>query len=296
MTDETIRRAGRDIERAGRDLAFERKAQLSSWALAFERLWPRLWLVLGVIGLFILVSLAGIWPHLGALTHKIVLAAFATALIAALINAARIPWPSREEAIRRIERRSGVAHRPASSYEDTLSAGRTNPETMAIWQAHRRAPVRHAGAAPRRPARAALPTAMIPWRCAPLMLLGVAALLALAGDSATDRIHSAFRFDTRGTIAEARLDAWITPPAYTLRPPMMLADGSKPGAQGVVNTAGVIEAPERSVLIVRSSGATALAAGPRNHARRRPDCRPHAPRTPRGGRAAGHVGRFRNPL
>ncbi|MEQ1710560.1 MAG: TIGR02302 family protein, partial [Hyphomicrobium sp.] len=227
------------------------------WALAFERLWPRLWLVLGVVGLFILVSLAGIWPHLGTWPHKILLAAFVVALIAALINAVRIPWPSREDAIRRIERRSGVAHRPATSYEDTLSAGRNSPETMAIWQAHRKRlsdmlARLHVG--PPEPAT----HRHDPLALRALMVLGVAALLALTGDRSSDRIGSAFRFDTRGAIAEARLDAWITPPAYTLRPPMMLADGSKPGAQGVVNTAGVIEAPERSVLIVRSSGATAL--------------------------------------
>ncbi len=117
--------------------AFARKVSLSKWALFFERLWPRLWVFLGVAALFALLSLAGLWPHLSELTHRIVLGAFALAALAALIYAARAPWPSREEAVRRIERRSGVAHRPATSYEDTLTANTDNPETKALWQAHR---------------------------------------------------------------------------------------------------------------------------------------------------------------
>ena len=38
---------------------FERKVRLSKWALLFEQLWPRAWLVLGLAGLFIGGSLAG---------------------------------------------------------------------------------------------------------------------------------------------------------------------------------------------------------------------------------------------
>src|SRR4029079_9211147 len=100
--------------------AFERKVRLSTWALQFERLWPRAWLVLGLAGLFILLSLAGLWPHLPELPHKIVLALFALAFCIAIARLVRVPAPTREEAIRRVEGVSGVEHRPASSYEDTL--------------------------------------------------------------------------------------------------------------------------------------------------------------------------------
>ena len=39
--------------------------------------------------------------------------------------------------MRRIERVSGIPHRPASSYEDTITANADDPRTTAIWQAHR---------------------------------------------------------------------------------------------------------------------------------------------------------------
>ena len=48
-----------------------------------------------------------------------------------------VRWPSREEAIRRVEGASGVQHRPASSYEDTLTLGAEDARTAALWRVHR---------------------------------------------------------------------------------------------------------------------------------------------------------------
>src|SRR5262245_8245679 len=117
--------------------AFERKVRLGKWALLFEQLWPRAWLVLGLAGLFIALSLAGLWPKLPELPHKIVLALFGLAFAAALFALARVRWPSRDQAIRRVEAISGIKHRPASSYEDTLTLGAGDPRTAALWRVHR---------------------------------------------------------------------------------------------------------------------------------------------------------------
>ena len=95
--------------------AFERKVSLSKAALVLEAAWPRLWLLIGLALVFVGVSLAGLWPALPETSHKAVLALFAVAALAILFSLARIPTPGREAAIRRIERRSGVPHRPAST-------------------------------------------------------------------------------------------------------------------------------------------------------------------------------------
>ena len=50
--------------------AFERKVSLGRWALFFEQLWPRAWLVLGLAGLFVGASLAGLWPQLAGITPQ----------------------------------------------------------------------------------------------------------------------------------------------------------------------------------------------------------------------------------
>ena len=84
--------------------AFERKVRLSSWALFFEALWPRVWAAIGVVALFLAVSLAGLWPRLPLLAHQLVLVLFAGALVAVFVWIARVRVSSRDEALRRVAR------------------------------------------------------------------------------------------------------------------------------------------------------------------------------------------------
>ena len=234
------------------DAKFARKVEASRWALLFERLWPRLWLLLGLAGLFLLVSLLGVWPLLSEPLHIALIAAFGLAALAAVVFAARVRYPTREEAVRRIERVSGIPHRPASSYEDTITANADDPRTTAIWQAHRD---RLAAMLSRLRVGKPQPRAdrADPIALRALLVLGVFAVAALVGDSAYDRLASAFRFKSMAALNAARLDAWVTPPSYTGRPPLMLADGAHAGAVTGPSDK-VIDVPERSVLIVRTSG------------------------------------------
>jgi uncharacterized protein (TIGR02302 family) len=240
---------------------FERKVRLSRGALLFEQLWPRVWLLLGVLGLFIAFSLAGVWARLTELPHKILLGLFGAALLAALVAIARVRKPTREEAIRRLERVSAIKHRPASSYEDTLTLGVADARTAALWRLHRQrlaALLQKLRVGPPRPRT----DRYDPFALRALLLLGVSALLIVTGDSASDRLRSAFRFSALAKGAEARLDAWITPPAYTGVPPVMLADGAHGGLKDLTSgRTGPIEVPDHSQLIVRATGAGIGALG-----------------------------------
>ena len=55
--------------RAHVERAFERKVRRSRWALLFERMWPRLWLLIGIATLFAVMSVFGIWAHLDDVVH-----------------------------------------------------------------------------------------------------------------------------------------------------------------------------------------------------------------------------------
>lgn len=242
-----------DTDRPRRDPAFERKVQFSALALVFEQVWPRLWVVAAVVGVFLLASLAGLWLWLGDVSHKIVLGGFGLALLASLVSAFRIKLPSRDDAIRRIERTSGVAHRPASSYEDTISAETSDPATREIWNAHRR---RMAALMARLRVGKPRPGTyrFDPLALRALVLFCVVMLAVLAGDSMSDRLSAAFRFGGDAAFAEARLDAWVSPPAYTGKPPVMLADGAQGASVVDRNDTKLFEVPEKSTLIVRGSG------------------------------------------
>ena len=62
-------------------------------------------------------------------------------------------------------------------------------------------------------------------------------------------------FDWNGVLSPAniRVDAWVTPPLYTGKPPIILSAANKEAA---LPAAGPLPVPAGSTLIVRSSGGT----------------------------------------
>ena len=84
----------------------------------FEEIWPRVWLLIGLAAVFVLISMLGVWQGLSDFGHTALLSLFALVALAILVWIARVRIPTRAEAVRRVERASGVAHRPASSYEE----------------------------------------------------------------------------------------------------------------------------------------------------------------------------------
>ncbi|MGA7118019.1 MAG: DUF4175 family protein, partial [Hyphomicrobium sp.] len=100
--------------------AFEAKIRRARWAVVAEQAWLRIWVLFAIAAVFLLMSMIGVWSLVDTLTHKILLALFAGALVGWLVYLFQIRFPSRDEAIRRIEAVSGIPHRPATSYEDTL--------------------------------------------------------------------------------------------------------------------------------------------------------------------------------
>ena len=235
----------------------DRKVALSRWALFFERLWPRVWLPLGVVGTFLAVSLLGIWQGLPYAAHVALLATFGLALAAAFVPMARTPWPDRDAALRRIEKTSGLGHRPASSYEDTLTASAGDPTTKSIWAAHRDRLLKLLG---RMEVDGPHPRTdrLDPFAFRALMALALSLLFAFTGERTYDRLAAPFRLGPTNEQLLARLDAWVTPPLYTGKAPIMLADGGKlagqdgSGAEGY--RARILEAPQGSQLVIRAAG------------------------------------------
>jgi uncharacterized protein (TIGR02302 family) len=238
--------------------AFEAKVRKARWAVVAEQAWLRVWVLFVIAAVFLVLSIAGVWAFLSPLAHKAVLAVFAGALAAWVIYVLQIRLPTRDESIRRIESVSGIPHRPATSYEDTLTASATDPTTQAIWSAHRQ---RMADLIKKlRPGRPEPRTYRFdPFAVRAISVLAVVLGVAFAGRGTLDSLADAFRFDREAGAPNQRLDAWLTPPAYTGRPPLMLVDGSaNNGAGPIAPATGTdvkpLEVPEKSVLIVRSTG------------------------------------------
>ncbi len=227
----------------------DRKVHRARLVLIFDRLWPALWLPASVVGTFLLVSLFGLWPQLPFEIHRGILWAFGIALVLSLVPLIRIRWPDRAEALRRLEATAGLPHRPATSYHDTLAGQAQSPATTRIWTAHRERMSRLFSRL-----KAGWPHPRVdrrdPFALRALLLLLLAIGYIANRDDAADRIKSAFILKSHALPSSARLDAWITPPLYTGKPPIMVADGSRQKTEGE-QPQTQFTVPEQSELTVR---------------------------------------------
>jgi uncharacterized protein (TIGR02302 family) len=229
----------------------------AKYAIAWERFWPHLARLLTVVGLFLVLSWVGLWLVLPFVARAIGLGLFGLLALGALLPLVRFRWPSREEGLSRLDRGSGIRHRPATALSDSLAS--RDPVALALWQAQRERTL-----ASIKRIRAGLPSPRLaihdPWAVRALVVVLMVATYFAAGDERMMRTAAAF--DWNGVLASAniRVDAWVTPPSYTGKPPIILSAANK---EAGVPVAGALPVPVGSTLIVRSSGGTldVVAAG-----------------------------------
>jgi uncharacterized protein (TIGR02302 family) len=227
-----------------------RALQRARGSLLWERLWPALATLATVVALFLALSWAGLWIVLPPLGRAIGLILFFIVSAAASVPLLLLRLPSQFDGLRRLDRSSGETHRPATTIADELSANSQDPVAQALWRAH----VERALISAHK-LKAGWPQPKLSLRD-PLALRALALILVVAsffaaGGEHIKRITAAF--DWQGVVAPAnfRIDAWVTPPVYTGRPPVMLP-GLRPGesAQAPVQVA----VPSGSQLVIRSTG------------------------------------------
>ena len=113
------------------------RLQVARLAVAWERVWPNIWPAASVVALFLAAAFVDLLPALGPWGHGLALLAFLGAFSWTLWRGARrIVLPTDEDARRRLERDSGLQHRPLSALDDQLASGAGDPGASALWQAH----------------------------------------------------------------------------------------------------------------------------------------------------------------
>ncbi len=208
------------------DTRFATRLRFARAALMWERVWPACWPALAVFGSFCVLGLFDLLPRLPGLLHAGLLLGFGAGFViavAAATNTAVVP--DRGAARRRIERASGLEHRPLQALADRPST-QLDPQSTLLWQAHRQ----RMEAVARR-LRIGLPVAGLaardPWG---LRAVLATLLLISAVDAGVDWRHRMARALTPalpgGSAALAgSLDIWVTPPEYTGLPPQFLRPG-----------------------------------------------------------------------
>ena len=220
------------------------------WSIFWERLWPALATVATAVGLFLAVSWFGLWLALPPLGRAIGLFVFFALAAAAAIPLFFVRVPNTLDGLRRLDRTSLLPHRPATAIADRIAPETGDSFAAALWRSH----VERALLAARA-LKAGPPTPRLagrdPFALRALVLMLVIAAFFVAGGDRTRRIAAAF--DWHGVMAPAnyRIDAWVTPPAYTGRPPLILP-GLRPGE--TAHAGGPVTVPAGSTLVVRATG------------------------------------------
>jgi uncharacterized protein (TIGR02302 family) len=219
--------------------------------LLFERVWPALWPSLGLLGLFVCAALLNLPQLLPGWLHLLLLIAIGLAAIGlAAWRLRSLHLPRAAAADRRLERDSGLRHRPLTVLTDrAATAG-----DPGLWQAHLaraaaeigrlRVGLPHPGLAARDPRalRAGLVVLLV-------------ACLVIAGADAPSRIARALTpgFAPGASAASTQLQAWITPPGYTGQAPLFLradtpAIAVPAGSHLTVNVTGAVAAPSMTLV------------------------------------------------
>jgi uncharacterized protein (TIGR02302 family) len=239
----------RDADAASR-AQLTQALQRAKYAIAWERTWPVLARLLSVIGLFLVVCWAGLWLALPFVARAVGLGLFALLALGSLFPLIKFRWPSREDALSRLDRGTGIRHRPATALTDTLVT--QDPVALALWQAQRERTL-----ASIKRIRAGLPSPRLaihdPWALRALVVVMMVAAYIAAGDERSMRVAAAFDWNGVLSPANIRVDAWVTPPLYTGKPPIVLSAANK---EANLPATGALAVPVGSTLIVRSSGGT----------------------------------------
>lgn len=252
-----------------------RKLALARTIVGWERLWPSIWIPLLLIAAFLGLALLGVPAGVGALTggwgHLALLVGFAVAI---LWTARRgvVAWhPAAEaDAARRLERDSALAHRPVSSLSDRLSGSGRDAMARALWDAHRRRQEDSLSGLQVRPPESAM-ARLDPYGTRAAVGLALIAGLAVAAPDPLGRMAEAFQ-PTLSPLTQAvppTLDVWINPPAYTGRPPMLLARAGMPAQPGRAQPDGSppiagagtpkrLAVPTGAVLLARVNGGSGV--------------------------------------
>lgn len=245
-TTPDLRVAKRDpeIARLRRRIAGKRSLALISMVL--ERALVAGLPALAVIALYIALSWLGVIRQLPDMAKIAAGILFAAALLAAVVPLRRFRMPTRAEADRRLEDNSRLPHQAISVQGEVPVS--TDPYSIALWHSHQERMARKINVI-----EAGLPAADIarhdPFALRAAVILALVVAWSFSFSNHGGRVGDLLTF-AKPVIprSDIRIDAWVTPPAYTGVAPLYLS-GSM-----AKNAPASLKVPVNSELTVRISG------------------------------------------
>jgi uncharacterized protein (TIGR02302 family) len=230
----------------------DRKVSWQRFFMGFETLWAAWFRPLMVLGVAGIVIASGVLTPLSIWVRLVTLAVLLLAFVWAVVPLFNLPRIKRLAVLRKLEQASTVDHRGLSSADDRLAGEFMDPRADALWEEHK---VRQL--AKLDDVRLAPPQSR--WRMFdPMALrvpvaLGLVAAVLLGSGGFTQNLREATRITTPPPVVPLTMDAWLKPPAYTGRPPLLLTSAV---IQEKIASGGAVDVPENAVFTLRVSGAS----------------------------------------
>ncbi len=229
----------------------DRKVAWQKSFMGFETLWAAWARPLLVLGAAIIVLASGLLNALPLYPRLAVLAVMMLGLLWTLLPLFRLPRIRRLQALRKLEIASSVSHRGISSAGDELASEIMDPRAESLWTEHKErqlAKLDHVKLVPPQSRWRQFD----PYALRVPVALALVATLILGQGSLTQNLREAARITPAVPAIPLALDAWLKPPAYTGRPPLLLTSAI---IREKLATGADIEVPENAIFTLRVSGA-----------------------------------------
>ncbi len=214
--------------------------------MVLERIWPLLLPLLIVVSLYLTVAWFGAFRLVADWARLSVASAFALATLAALWPLTRFRWPPADQVNGRIEQANQLAHTPLLAQTDQLT-GSNDAFAEALWREHKQRIASGLGNLAGDFPKTGLPE-RDPWglRAVVPLLLVIAFSWSFGAGGGT--IYDPLRQHNIAPVIPPRIDAWVTPPAYTGKPPIFMTERANA-------TRDAFSVPAGSVVTLRATGA-----------------------------------------
>ena len=198
-----------------------RRARL---VVMWEAIWPSLFGLLLIVGTYVALSWLGLWAHTSNWIRVCAMVCFGLMSLYVVVKLIRTTFPDNEQVVDRIEQISGIDHRPLTASLDKLGSEKSsNSAQDTLWRAHKKRVFNKLNAL-----RSGFPTSQVssidPYGLRTLVVLGLFVGFNVAGSDRIARLTDIADFSGSKSSIVTRLDAWVTPPRYTGKPPIFLTN------------------------------------------------------------------------
>ncbi|MBY0422827.1 MAG: DUF4175 domain-containing protein, partial [Parvularculaceae bacterium] len=230
----------------------ERRVRQARRVLFWERAQPTLILAAAPIVLVLTLALLGAFLETPAALRWIAtILALGCAGFFLWRGRRALAWPTRRDALRRLERDTGLSHAPLVALEDApFDAASDNP----LWRIHQEEARRRVDNLKLRPPRDTADR-VDPYQARYAATALFVLAFVVAGDDRFPRLASLVTLDAPVATGGDLVDLWIEPPAYTGAPTLHLVRGE----ERLTGLKAQIDVPEGSKVFAQGPGGAAIA-------------------------------------